>query len=72
MYLSSTSQREGNNLSGLSGFRLENGSSQGQKLALSGKFVLFLLDSGGAGRHREHVVADHGIVSAVWSRLSIT
>ena len=39
-------ERVANNLNGFKDFRTENGSSQGQNLALTGSFVLSWLDSG--------------------------
>jgi len=42
----SAAQRGGNTLNGFTDFRTENGSSQGQKLALTGLFVPSSLDSG--------------------------
>ena len=39
-------ERQGNNLKGLEDFRLENGSSQGQNLALTFFFVTNSLDTG--------------------------
>jgi len=39
-------ERGGNNLNGFEDFRTENGSSQGQNLALTGLFVPSSIDSG--------------------------
>ena len=39
-------ERKGNTLRGFAEFHIKNGSSQGQKPAMTGLFVLLLLDNG--------------------------
>jgi len=41
-------ERKGNNVNGFKDFRTENGSSEGQNLALTDSFVPSLLDNGPA------------------------
>jgi len=48
MHPVANAEQGGNNLNGCKAFRAENGSSQGQNLALTGLFVRSLLDSGQA------------------------